>query len=127
MMLTPNGRFELNVKVRHHVVARSYRACFYNHSSRYALVSRTVCVAMLQLMPTIADDLNRPRRTLATCVGCSYWSVNRLYKWKYWVFILPTILAIIGLQGFFPLKGSAAVGVGSLEAPPSERRRLAKL
>jgi len=35
--------------------------------------------------------------------------------------------AIIGLQGFFPLKGTAAVGVGSLEAPASERRRLAKL
>ncbi|KAI5123284.1 hypothetical protein M0805_009305 [Coniferiporia weirii] len=35
--------------------------------------------------------------------------------------------AIIGLQGFFPLKGEAAMGVGSLEAPGSERRRLAKL
>jgi len=35
--------------------------------------------------------------------------------------------AIVGLQGFFPLKGTAAVGVGSLEAPASERRRLAKL
>ncbi|EJD06007.1 UBC-like protein, partial [Fomitiporia mediterranea MF3/22] len=35
--------------------------------------------------------------------------------------------AIIGLQGFFPLKGQAAMGVGSMEAPGSERRRLAKL
>jgi len=35
--------------------------------------------------------------------------------------------AIIGLQGFFPLKGQAAVGVGSMEAPSSERKRLAKL
>ncbi|CAK5279570.1 unnamed protein product [Mycena citricolor] len=35
--------------------------------------------------------------------------------------------AIIGLQGFFPLKGKAAVGVGSIEHPVAERRRLAGL
>jgi ubiquitin-conjugating enzyme E2 J1 len=35
--------------------------------------------------------------------------------------------AIIGLQGFFPLKGQAAVGVGSIEYPISERKRLAAL
>lgn len=35
--------------------------------------------------------------------------------------------AIIGLQGFFPLKGQAAVGVGSIESHPSERKRLATL
>ncbi|KAF8559506.1 UBC-like protein [Imleria badia] len=33
--------------------------------------------------------------------------------------------AILGLQGFFPLKGSAANGVGSVEYPVSERKRLA--
>lgn len=37
------------------------------------------------------------------------------------------ILAIIGLQGFFPLKGQAAVGVGSIEYPATERKRLAAL
>ncbi|KAJ7285634.1 non-canonical ubiquitin conjugating enzyme 1 [Mycena rebaudengoi] len=35
--------------------------------------------------------------------------------------------AIIGLQGFFPLKGKAAVGVGSIEYPTTERKRLAAL
>ncbi|KAG8721282.1 hypothetical protein FRC08_014429 [Ceratobasidium sp. 394] len=35
--------------------------------------------------------------------------------------------AIIGLQGFFPHKGEAAVGVGALEYPISERKRLATL
>jgi ubiquitin-conjugating enzyme E2 J1 len=35
--------------------------------------------------------------------------------------------AILGLQGFFPLKGQAAVGVGSIEYPASERKRLATL
>ncbi|KAJ7684977.1 ubiquitin-conjugating enzyme/RWD-like protein [Mycena polygramma] len=35
--------------------------------------------------------------------------------------------AIIGLQGFFPLKGKAAVGIGSIEYPVSERKRLAAL
>lgn len=40
---------------------------------------------------------------------------------------MPIIAAIIGLQGFFPLKGEAAVGVGSIEYPAAERRRLAAL
>jgi hypothetical protein len=35
--------------------------------------------------------------------------------------------AIIGLQGFFPLKGQAAMGVGALEVPSGERKRLATL
>lgn len=35
------------------------------------------------------------------------------------------LAAILGLQGFFPLKGSAANGVGSVEYPVSERKRLA--
>ncbi len=35
--------------------------------------------------------------------------------------------AIIGLQGFFPLKGQAAVGIGAIEAPSSERKRLVAL
>ena len=35
------------------------------------------------------------------------------------------VVAILGLQGFFPLKGSAANGVGSVEYPVSERKRLA--
>jgi hypothetical protein len=37
------------------------------------------------------------------------------------------VVAIIGLQGFFPLKGQAAVGVGALEVQTSERKRLAAL
>ncbi|KAF8212453.1 ubiquitin-conjugating enzyme/RWD-like protein [Mycena galopus ATCC 62051] len=35
--------------------------------------------------------------------------------------------SIIGLQGFFPLKGKAAVGIGSIEHPTVERKRLAQL
>jgi len=35
--------------------------------------------------------------------------------------------AIIGLQSFFPLKGEAAVGVGGIEVPVHERKRLANL
>ncbi|KAJ6455794.1 non-canonical ubiquitin conjugating enzyme 1 [Mycena sanguinolenta] len=35
--------------------------------------------------------------------------------------------AIIGLQGFFPLSGKAAVGIGSIEHPTVERKRLAQL
>lgn len=35
--------------------------------------------------------------------------------------------AIIGLMGFFPLKGQAAVGVGSMESSSSDRKRLAAL
>lgn len=35
--------------------------------------------------------------------------------------------AIIGLQGFFTLKGQEAMGVGSIEYPVAERKRLARL
>jgi ubiquitin-conjugating enzyme E2 J1 len=35
--------------------------------------------------------------------------------------------AIIALQGFFPLKGEAAMGLGAVEYPESERKRLAVL
>ena len=41
--------------------------------------------------------------------------------------LIVFLLAIIGLQGFFPLKGQAAVGVGSIEYPAGERKRLASL
>ncbi|KAI0083984.1 UBC-like protein [Irpex rosettiformis] len=70
MMLTPNGRFELNTKI---------------------------CISFTNYH----EELWQPA-----------WGVRT---------------AIIGLQGFLPLKGTAAVGVGAIEYPPAERRRLATL
>ncbi|KAL4267283.1 Ubiquitin-conjugating enzyme E2 6 [Pleurotus pulmonarius] len=70
MMLTPNGRFELNTKI---------------------------CISFT----SYHEELWQPA-----------WGVRT---------------AIIGLQGFFPLKGQAAVGVGSIEYPSTERKRLAAL
>lgn len=35
--------------------------------------------------------------------------------------------AIVGLLSFFPMKGTAAAGIGALEYPTSERKRLAAL
>ncbi|KAI0933907.1 hypothetical protein AcV5_005925 [Taiwanofungus camphoratus] len=70
MMLTPNGRFELNTKI---------------------------CISFTNYH----EELWQPA-----------WGVRT---------------AIIGLQGFFPLRGTAAVGVGALEYPPTERKRLAAL
>jgi len=70
MMLTPNGRFELNTKI---------------------------CISFTNYH----EELWQPA-----------WGVRT---------------AIIGLQGFFPLRGQAAVGVGSIEYPASERKRLAAL
>ncbi|TFK72526.1 UBC-like protein [Pluteus cervinus] len=70
MMLTPNGRFELNTKI---------------------------CISFT----SYHEELWQPA-----------WGVRT---------------AILGLQGFFPLKGQAAVGVGSIENPVSERKRLAAL
>ncbi|KAK7693234.1 hypothetical protein QCA50_002800 [Cerrena zonata] len=70
MMLTPNGRFELNTKI---------------------------CISFTNYH----EELWQPA-----------WGVRT---------------AIIGLQGFFPLKGTAAVGVGALEYPTTERKRLASL
>ena len=70
---------------------------------------------------------HRPRRTLATCVGGPHgWvDLTGFKEIRASSYLLP--LAIIGLQGFFPLKGQAAVGVGSIEYPVSERKRLAQL
>ncbi|CCM02885.1 uncharacterized protein FIBRA_04999 [Fibroporia radiculosa] len=70
MMLTPNGRFELNTKI---------------------------CISFTNYH----EELWQPA-----------WGVRT---------------AIIGLQGFFPLRGTAAVGVGALEYPTPERKRLAVL
>jgi len=70
MILTPNGRFELNTKI---------------------------CISFT----SYHEELWQPA-----------WGVRT---------------AIIGLQGFFPLKGQAAVGVGSIEYPANERKRLAAL
>jgi len=70
MLLTPNGRFELNSKI---------------------------CISFTNYH----EELWQPA-----------WGVRT---------------AIIGLQGFFPLKGQAAVGVGSIEYPAGERKRLASL
>ncbi|KAJ7582919.1 non-canonical ubiquitin conjugating enzyme 1 [Mycena floridula] len=70
MVLTPNGRFELNTKI---------------------------CISFTNYH----EELWQPA-----------WGVRT---------------AILGLQGFFPLKGQAAVGVGSIEYPVAERKRLAAL
>ncbi|KAH9854046.1 ubiquitin-conjugating enzyme/RWD-like protein [Lenzites betulinus] len=70
MMLTPNGRFELNTKI---------------------------CISFTNYH----EELWQPA-----------WGVRT---------------AIIGLQGFFPLKGTAATGVGAIEYPSAERKRLAAL
>ncbi|KAF5376528.1 hypothetical protein D9757_008301 [Collybiopsis confluens] len=70
MLLTPNGRFELNTKI---------------------------CISFTNYH----EELWQPA-----------WGVRT---------------AILGIQGFFPLKGQAAVGVGSIEYPSSERKRLAAL
>lgn len=70
MLLTPNGRFELNTKI---------------------------CISFTNYH----EELWQPA-----------WGVRT---------------AIIGLQGFFPLRGQAAMGIGALETPSSERKRLAAL
>ncbi|KAG8954062.1 hypothetical protein FRC04_001046 [Tulasnella sp. 424] len=77
MILTPNGRFELNKKVS--MFSATYDVYFTSYH----------------------EELWQPA-----------WGVRT---------------AIIGLQGFFPLKGEAAVGVGAIEYPIAERKRLAAL
>ncbi|KDQ18513.1 hypothetical protein BOTBODRAFT_185087 [Botryobasidium botryosum FD-172 SS1] len=70
MVLTPNGRFELNKKI---------------------------CISFT----SYHEEMWQPA-----------WGVRTV---------------IVGLQGFFPHKGEAAVGIGALEYPISERKRLAAL
>jgi len=53
-----------------------------------------------------------------------YGQVSQTMNWR-WRQTVAT--AIIGLQGFFTLKGQAAMGVGSIEYPAAERKRLARL
>ncbi|KAG8217446.1 ubiquitin-conjugating enzyme/RWD-like protein [Butyriboletus roseoflavus] len=85
MMLTPNGRFELNTKI---------------------CISFTNCLSFL------------PFHTRSRLIH----STDHEEEWQpAW----GVRTAILGLQGFFPLKGSAANGVGSVEYPVSERKRLA--
>ncbi|EMD38616.1 hypothetical protein CERSUDRAFT_113795 [Gelatoporia subvermispora B] len=86
MMLTPNGRFELNTKI-----CISFTNCKSHPTSNRSLLN----------VATDHEELWQPA-----------WGVRT---------------AIIGLQGFFPLKGTAAVGVGALEYPMAERKRLAAL
>ena len=66
---------------------------------------------------------------MATCMGRADWSVTLCDgdKPRHLGTHSGHVVAIIGLQGFFPLKGQAAVGVGALEVPTSERKRLAGL
>ncbi|KZT59754.1 UBC-like protein [Calocera cornea HHB12733] len=70
MILTPNGRFELNKKI---------------------------CISFT----AYHEDLWQPA-----------WGIRT---------------AIVGLQGFFPIKGEASMGVGALDYPAAERKRLAGL
>ncbi|KAE9406455.1 UBC-like protein [Gymnopus androsaceus JB14] len=70
MLLTPNGRFELNTKI---------------------------CISFTNYH----EELWQPS-----------WGVRT---------------AILGIQSFLPLKGQAAVGIGSIEYPAAERKRLAAL
>lgn len=62
---------------------------------------------------------------MAACMG----GAHRCVLDHLLIYYLPltTVSAIIGLQGFFPLKGTAAVGVGAIEYPAVERKRLAVL
>lgn len=66
---------------------------------------------------------------MATCMGRADRSVTLCDNDKLRRFGTQSgpVVAIIGLQGFFPLKGQAAVGVGALEVPTGERKRLAAL
>ncbi|KAF8232371.1 UBC-like protein [Tricholoma matsutake] len=75
MMITPNGRFELNTKI---------------------------CISFT----SYHEELWQPAWGVRT---------GKLFA------------SILGLQGFFPLKGQAAVGVGSIETSSAERKRLAAL
>ena len=104
MLLTPNGRFELNKKVC--VTIHSSDSISYDMFSRYASASP----------PTM--------KTYGNQVG-AYAQVRSCNRVAYQHRIV--IPAIIGLQSFFPLKGVDAAGVGGIEVPINERKRLAAL
>ncbi len=75
----------------------------------------------------------RARLPLQTMKSCG--NQHGVYGQVPWLHVIGCVArtddyiysAIIGLQGFFPLKGEAAVGVGAVEYPIAERKRLAAL
>lgn len=123
MMLTPNGRFELNTKV-----------CSDNDLFRFRLTfTRCRSVSASQIVSAIINcpihcDVDSPFQTTRSC-GNQHGVFGQVRRHVCRSQRLPAyaLLAIIGLQGFFPLKGQQAVGVGSIEYPSAERKRLAAL
>jgi hypothetical protein len=138
MLLTPNGRFELNTKASgayHLILLAVHRALILKiFHRRSASASPTVREAFflssrsLDRDPTFIPPCGRSRRIVAACVGRADWCVPLSLDPRL-ILRLESVhpLAIIGLQGFFPLKGQAAMGVGALEVPSNERKRLATL
>ncbi|CAK5264280.1 unnamed protein product [Mycena citricolor] len=80
----------------------------YTFSHRFSLLKEWHCTLRGPSGTEFEGDLHKLHKlTLATRLGC-----ENSYYW---------------IAGFFPLKGKAAVGVGSIEHPVAERRRLAGL
>jgi ubiquitin-conjugating enzyme E2 J1 len=126
LMLTPNGRFELNTKVYPFIsqppqpvhsflsqICISFTNCtFYSRCQEFpppsALTSRQITKSLGNL-PGVFE------RVFHLQLSATQLSID----------IHAT--AILGLQGFFPLRGKAALGVGGMDSPISDRKRLAAL
>ena len=126
MLLTPNGRFELNTKVGSPVVFSRFgpltlgylKICIsFTNCERVELLSRY----------NLNNPSVRSRRIMAARLGRADRCVRRTFIESEALNRAIILLAIIALQGFFPLKGQAAMGIGALETPSSERKRLAAL
>ena len=134
MLLTPNGRFELNTKV-----------CTFQIVSEILVWNRLMllikicisftscecvfCAVTIRGFMYFPSQITRSFGSLhgeSAQVSCSCLYHARAHKCQV-RYSDAALVAIIGLQGFFPLKGQAAIGVGSLEVPSAERRRLASL
>ena len=128
LMLTPNGRFELNTKARSLIpqslqpvhlpltqICISFTNCTFC-STRPAKKSFHLSIRL----PIDHEESWQPAWGVRTGIPPSsiihHMALNCIHA-----------TAILGLQGFFPLRGKAALGVGGMDSPISDRKRLAAL
>ena len=127
LMLTPNGRFELNTKARPFIPQPPQPV--YSFLSQIC-ISFTNCTSYSKCQefpPPSALTSQQIMKSHGNLLGVSELVFHFHQSFATQLLIDIHATAILGLQGFFPLRGKAALGVGGMDSPISDRKRLAAL